>query len=212
MKHRKKRTIRLLALLLAAAITATALAMRQRIAPIAEGLAVTVVSDQASAIIVEAVGEELEQQQLDYDRLVTLEKDLNGTITALRTNMLEINRLKVRVLAAISDRVSRLSEDDLGIAVGSLIAPEFFSGRGPEIPIRILSVTSSEAKFSSCLTAAGINQTLHQIVMTVYITATVLLPTGTFPVNVESQVVIAETVLIGAVPDTYIGALNTKEE
>ncbi len=203
MKHRIRHRALLLLLLLSVLCLIMLLVMRSRIAPIAEDLAVAMLSDRASDIIVAAVGEQLEEAQIDYDRLVYLEKDTSGNITALRTNMLEINQLKVLVLEAIGERIVRLSEEDLSIALGSLLAPEFFSGRGPKLPVRVIAVSSSDAEFESQLTAAGINQTLHQIVLHVSLSMTVLLPTGTTTLDTTTQVIVAETVLVGMVPDTY---------
>lgn len=180
------------------------LVFRARISPIIEDFAITVVEDRASDVIVEAVDHELEGEQVDYSQLVFLEKDIQGNITALRTNTLEINKLKVAVLNELRDRITRLGKDDLSIALGNLILPELFSGRGPRIPVRILSVTASDAQFASQLLDAGINQTLHQIIMNVTVTVMVLLPTGTIPVNSATEVVISETVLIGTVPNSYV--------
>ena len=94
--------------------------------------------------------------------MVYFEKDINGRITALKTNMSEVNRLKTDVINLINDEILALDNTDLGIPFGSVFLPEFLSGRGPQIPVNILSIRNSEAAFSSSFTQAGINQTLHQ--------------------------------------------------
>lgn len=204
MKRKKSRRILSVILLLLLCSGAGYLFFRGRIMPIAETMAFTIVEDRASDVIVEAIDLELQNDEADYAHLVYLDKDTDGNITALRTNMMEMNRLKVAVLNDIRTRITRLDEDSLTIAMGSLIFPEIFAGKGPGIPIRILAVSSSDAEFASNLTEAGINQTLHQIVMNVFITVTVLLPTGTHSVPTQTSVVVAETVLIGTVPSSYV--------
>ncbi len=204
MKHRKRHPVLTILIILLCLVLILFFLIRARISPIIADLAMTVVEDRASDVIVEAVEHELESGQINCDQLVFLEKDASGNVTALRSNMLEINRLKVAVLNDLRERVLRLGQDDLSIAIGNLFVPELFSGRGPKIPVRILSVTASDAQFASRLSEAGINQTLHQIIMNVTVTVTVLLPTGTIPVNSATEVVISETVLIGTVPNSYV--------
>ena len=87
--------------------------------------------------------------------------------------------------------------------MGSLFLPEFFSGRGPAFPVHILSIRNSEATFSSNFSQAGINQTLHQIVMSVSVDVAVLTLGKTDQFTVISEVVIAETIIVGDVPDTF---------
>ena len=82
--------------------------------------------------------------------------------------------------------------------------PEFFSGKGPSIPVHILAIRNSEASFSSEFSQAGINQTLHQLVMHVEVDAAVLVLGETSTFSVSSQVVVAETVIVGDVPSTFI--------
>ena len=97
-----------------------------------------------------------------------------------------------------------LDINEIGLPLGSLILPELFSGTGPKLPIKVLSISSSDADFRNDFSAAGINQTSHRIMMDVTITMTVLTPVGTESVTVTSGVVVAETVIVGHVPDSYV--------
>ena len=76
------------------------------------------------------------------------------------------------------------------------------SGKGPAVPVSIISIRNSDASFSSNFTQAGINQTLHQIIMQVSIDVAVLILGQTNDFTVNSQVVIAETIIVGQVPET----------
>ena len=82
--------------------------------------------------------------------------------------------------------------------------PELFSGTGPSIPVRILSIRNSDASFSSDFTQAGINQTLHQLTMVVSIDVSVLILAEITSFSVTSEVVVAQTVIVGDVPGTYL--------
>jgi hypothetical protein len=90
------------------------------------------------------------------------------------------------------------------VPLGSLILPEFLSGKGPDIPVKILAIRNSEASFNSNFTQAGINQTLHQIIMELSVDVTVLVLGETNSFTVISHVVVAETIIVGQVPDTFL--------
>ena len=139
-----------------------------------------------------------------YDRIVFFEKDLDGRITALKTNMSEVNRLKTDILNIINDEILALDTSDIGIPLGSLILPELLSGRGPAIPVHILSIRNSDANFVSHFSQAGINQTLHRLNMEVSIDVAVLVLGETNSFTMSSEVVVAETVIVGEVPQTYL--------
>ena len=166
-------------------------------------LAETQVRNSTSDLINDAVDKQIELGNIQYDRMVYFEKDLDGKITALKTNMSEVNRLKTDILGIINDEILALDTSDLGIPIGSLIFPEVLSGRGFQIPVLIHSIRNSDASFSSNFTEAGINQTLQQLTMEVLVDVTVLVMGQTKSFTVSSHVVVAETVIVGQVPDTF---------
>lgn len=176
---------------------------QQRINPMLEDMAIAMVDNVASNTINEAIDAQIANGTIDYNRLVLFEKDLNGRITAIKTNMTEVNRLKTQVLDIINDTLLEISTDQLQIPLGNLIFPELFSGRGPGIPLMILSISTSDASFRNAFSSAGINQTCHQIILVVEVAITVLLPTDSMTIPIESEMVVAETVIVGDVPATY---------
>ena len=97
-----------------------------------------------------------------------------------------------------------MDTSDLGIPIGSLLLPEFFSGKGFCIPIHILSIRNSDASFTSYFSEAGINQTLQQLTMEVSVDVSVLVLGNTESFTVSSQVVVAETIIVGDVPQTFL--------
>lgn len=167
------------------------------------GLAETQVRNATSDLINDAIDKQIENENIQYDRIVYFEKDLNGRITALKTNMTEVNRLKTDILNLINDEILAMDTSDLGIPIGSLILPEFLSGRGPAIPVHILSIRNSDASFTSTFTEAGINQTLQQLNMHISVDVAVLALGSTSYFTVSSQVVVAETIIVGQVPNTF---------
>ena len=203
MRRRLLRLLRWLIVLLIAGI-ALLLYFRHQYHDEIRGLAETQVKNTTSDLINDAVDQQIENGNIQYDRIVYFEKDLNGRITALKTNMSEVNRLKTDILNLINDEILALDTSDLGVPIGSLLLPEFFAGRGPEIPVLILSIKNSDAAFSSAFTEAGINQTLHQLNMFVSVDVAVLILGQTNYFTISSQIVVAETVIVGDVPQTLL--------
>ena len=167
-------------------------------------LAETQVKNTTSDLTNDAIAKQIQDGVVQYDRIVYFEKDLDGRITALKTNIGEVNRLKTDILNIINDEILALDNSDIGIPLGSLFLPELFSGRGPAIPVHILSIRNSDANFVSFFSQAGINQTLHQVIMEVSIDVSVLVLGQTTSFTMESQVVVAETVIVGDVPNTFL--------
>ena len=191
-------------LLLAFIILVTLALLRSRVYPVLRSLAETQVKNTASDLINDAIAEQIAMGNIQYDRIVYFEKDLNGRITALKTNIGEINRLKTDVLNIINDEILSTDESSLGVALGSLFLPEFLAGKGPKLPVRILVIRNSEADFYSDFSEAGINQTLHKLNMEVFLDVTVLVLGTTTEFTISSHMVVAETVIVGDVPETYL--------
>lgn len=187
-------------LLLAAAL----FLLRGKYHPIIRDLAQTQVRNTASDLINDAIAKQIENGSIRYDRIVYFEKDVNGRITALKTNIGEINRLKTEALSLINEEVLSADESSLGVPLGSLILPEILAGKGPRLPVRILAIRNSDADFTSEFTEAGINQTMHRLNMNVILDITVLILGKTESMTVSSQVVAAETVIVGEVPQTFL--------
>ena len=180
------------------------LVFRIRYRDAVEELAKTQVQNVTSDLINDAIDQQIETGKIQYDRIVYFEKDLNGRITALKTNISEVNRLKTDILNLINDEILALDTSQLSIPIGSLMLPEFFSGKGPGIPVHILAIRNSDASFESQFTEAGINQTLQQLTMHVLVDVSVLALGQTESFTVSSQVVVAETIIVGDVPDTFL--------
>ena len=200
-------------LVLAVILLVAFLMLRSRYREIVTELAETQVKNATSDLTNDAIAKQIANGTIQYDRIVYFEKNLDGRITALKTNMSEINRLigerirlyrKKDILNIINDEILALDTADIGIPLGSLFLPEFFSGKGPAIPVHILSIRNSDATFESNFSQAGINQTLHQLNMIVSVDVSVLVIGETDSFTIHSEVVVAETVIIGDVPSTYL--------
>lgn len=202
--RKRLKTFGIILLLCMGVLIAGFFSLRSKYRLVIGDLAQTSVKNATSDLANDAVAQQIENGNIRYDRIVYFEKDINGRITALKTNIGEVNHLKTDILNIINGRILALDAADIGIPIGSLFLPEFFSGKGPAIPVHILAIRNSDATFSSNFIQAGINQTLHQLVMEVNVEAAVLVLGETSTFQVSSQIVVAETVIVGEVPNTFI--------
>lgn len=185
-------------------ITMLFLMLRSRYQDVIQELAEVQVKNATSDLTNDAIAKQIADGIIQYDRIVYFEKDLDGRITALKTNISEVNRLKTDILNIINDEILTMDTADIGVPLGSLFLPELLSGKGPAIPVHILSIRNSDATFLSNFTQAGINQTLHQLTMLVSVDVAILILGQTDTFTVTSEVVVAETVIVGDVPSTYL--------
>ena len=161
-------------------------------------------SNQISGQIHDVVNAELEAEGISYDEICTVRCDGNGKIVALQTDMARLSQLK----SIITTQVAKEFDDELiaetvEIPVGNLFSGLPFSGRGPCVSVVVLSVGDISAEFENEFYADGINQTLHRVVLTVTAELRLLLPGGVYTFTDETRMVLAETVLLGEVPDSY---------
>ena len=199
----RRALLRVLALLLAVSLLALTLTATARMRPLLESLATTRVSNTVNRIIFEAVNEAIQNGDISYERLISLEKDSEGKITAVHSNMAAFNRLQAQILDIILAKIDQVSARELSIPIGTLTGSALLAGRGPRIRVRMESVGSSTARFNNQFESAGINQTKHQIILEVEVSVAILLPGLTTVTKVSTAVTVAETVIVGAVPDTY---------
>ncbi len=199
----RREALKLLAFLMLALTLALLILAVSHLRPLLERLATTRVSNTVNRIIAEAVLEAIDSGEISYEKLVSFEKDNEGRVTALHSNMASFNRLRSAILDIILTRVDQVSARELSIPIGTLTGSALLAGRGPRISVRMESVGSSSAWFENRFSDAGINQTQHEIVLNVDVVVSILLPGIATSTKVSSAVTVAETVIVGAVPGTY---------
>lgn len=160
-------------------------------------------ADLITAAVNEIVLQTMSDPTLDYDYFVDFERDNDGRVAAIITNMARVNTLSARLLNAVVE-ASNMGELDLNIPLGNLLGSGMLLGRGPDVPVRVTMLTSSRAGFHNELVSAGINQTKHQVMLELFVDVDVLLPWEVCSTQVVVDVLVAETIIVGSVPNTYL--------
>lgn len=189
------------ALLVAGAIITL---LENKLRPVVAEIAAAQVRNTMTAVVETAVTAGLAARQVSYADFVTIQRDEGGAITALTTDMARMNLLRTELTAAILDALEEVDVSDVQVPLGSLFDLEPLWAKGPALKARAMTVGTVRAEFDSQLTSAGVNQTLHRIWMEVNAPMTLLLPGGEVEVALDTRLCVAETVIVGQVPDTYL--------
>lgn len=151
----------------------------------------------------EAVQEVLQQEEITYGSLVHLSRSADGGITAIETDIAAVDLLKADITSALLKKVQENTGEAMGIPLGTLLGSPYLSGRGPKVPFKVLPSRSVDLDIRGEFLSAGINQTLHQILLAVKIDADAIIPGLTTHTQVSTSFLLAETVIVGEVPDAY---------
>ena len=138
-----------------------------------------------------------------YDELFTIEKDNDGNITMIKSNVIPINEIISDVAVKIQNLINERGKENIKITIGSFTGSKLLSGRGPGIPIKISSIGNVETDLRSEFSAQGINQTLHRVYLQVDCEVSILTPYNTISEKVSNQVLLIENVIVGKIPNTY---------
>ena len=149
------------------------------------------------------VEEVLADSQSAYGDLVEVTRGEAGNVLSAEANVSAINLLKSQATDAVIEKLGDYERLTIRIPVGSLIGGSFFTGRGPFLSFSVHNSGSVITTLYSTFTDAGINQTCHRIYLKMTVMATALLPTERRSVQVETEFLVCETVLVGEVPETY---------
>lgn len=202
-RNRRKLKWQVRLLLCVFCITAGILAADWKMRPLIQTFAVHQAQVAATRAINDAVEEVLTQEEITYSDLVTLQENSQGEIRAIETKVIEFNLLRSRLTRAIDSRLQNRGEQIIHIPVGTLIGGSFLSGRGPRITFKVIPAGYVHTELENVFSSAGINQTLHQIVLHISAEVAAVIPGYTVSTTTKLDFCVAETVIVGAVPEMF---------
>lgn len=180
--------------------------LEAKLRPISTAAATAQVQNTVTAVLEEAMSNAADN--ISYQDLVTIQRDETGQITALLADIAAINQLRSSLLQTVLDHLDQLQISEIQIPAGSLFQFALLWGQGPEIRVRSMSVGTVTAQIESDFSSAGVNQTRHRLLLHISVPMTILLPDGPVEVPVEITHCLAETVIVGQVPNTYLNTFR----
>ncbi len=139
-----------------------------------------------------------------YEELIAVRTDAQGRVTMLQANTARMNELASSVAISAQEALAEDAAPRISVPLGAALRVPFLSALGPKIRVGLLPVGAVTAGFHTEFEAAGINQTRHKIYLQLHAAVQLVLPTGAQPVTVDTQMLIAESIIVGEVPGSYM--------
>ena len=171
--------------------------------PIITNITQNVAKQMSVNAVNSTVTAELTKTNIKYDDMVNIERDNNGKVLAITTNTVKMNELKSAILTAVQHKLSD-QHNEVGVPLGTLLGSDFLHGRGPNVPLQLTLSGNVNGDFQSKFESAGINQTRHQIYLQIHMSVYSFIPGYNTTTEVTAGVAIAETIIVGEVPQTFV--------
>lgn len=183
-----------------------------RLTPMVKPIAISKAKTIATRAINTAVETELNNTDISYEDLVSITYDSSNRVTSLKTDTISINKLKSSLSVAILNEIANIDNTTVTVYLGDIISSELFSQKGPKFNIVLAPVGSVETDIENTFLSAGINQTRHQLNITVTATVGIVMPTYTEYADVTTSINLGESVLLGDVPQNYTNVGTDPED
>lgn len=158
------------------------------------------------AITVQAINDAVREtvgSDVNYADLINIQKDSEGKIALISANAVKMNQLAASTAICAQDKILNLGEQGIGIPIGTILGGQLMTGRGPQIKVKFEPVGSVTTDFMTEFEDAGINQTRHKVYLIFNATVRILIGNAAQTVEISSQVLISDTIIIGEVPENY---------
>ena len=200
MKKRGKRAL-LLTLTVVLAAAGAFWYLNARLRPLLLGLAAARVEASSAQAMNEAILEVLCRPEAR--ELLSVRSSDQGHISLLSADAGRLNLLGADCAIAAQKRIQNLGEQGVTVALGTVSGVPAFTGLGPRLTFRFTPVGTVRSAFHSEFLSAGINQTMHRITLELNATVRVGLPGKASAVTITVQAPVAESVIVGDVPEAY---------
>lgn len=206
-RRRRLRRLLLAALLLLAGFLLADRNVKPLVFSLAEARSAAMASRVLSGAMAEALGD-----GVGYDELMNVRMDEKGQVALLSANTVRMNLLADRAGEAALRRLENMSSERVSVPLGAVLGLTLLAGSGPLIPVSIVPVGSIGTNFVTEFEACGINQTRHKVYLQLTASIRIVIPTGAKTTQVTANMLVAESIIVGAVPEGFVGYDLTEEE
>ena len=210
LRVKKRRFLRRL-LLLILVLLIIFLLIDRNFKPLVFSLAEARSAAMASQVLQGALAEAIEDG-VEYDDLMTVRMDERGQVALLMANTMRMNQLADRAGQAALRRLNNMSSERVTVPLGAALGMTLFAGTGPGVPVSIIPIGSIATDFATEFEACGINQTRHKVYLKVTASIRIVIPTGAKTTQVSANMLVAESIIVGSVPEGFVGYNIGEEE
>jgi sporulation protein YunB len=165
------------------------------------------------AIAVKAINDavlDIMDKELKYTDLINIIQDKDGGIAMVQANTIRMNELAAQTALMAQENIAQIEEQGIAIPIGSALGGQLLAGRGPRVHIKIIPVGSVITEFVTEFQKAGINQTRQKIYLKARTSIRIVIPTGSSKIEIESQIPISESIIVGSVPQSYVDVTDSE--
>ncbi len=155
-------------------------------------------------IINTAVYDCIDEQKFTFNELIIVDKDSYGNINSISIDPYHANLMKSRIGTEINERVNSITTDDLEITLGMLLGYCALGSWGPKLPLTVSPNGNVNIDFKNQFVSCGINQVQNNLLVDVNVDISALMPFYEVNTKMHSSVIVAQTVIVGRVPNTYL--------
>ena len=166
--------------------------------PLAKAKCTTELTDAVNRI----VRARMQSDSDGYADFVRLHFGEDGSVASVETNTPRLAKLSGVVVGDVTDALTH-ERMTVRIPLGSLSGSALLSGKGPDVRVKLAVSQKITCAVRGDFTESGINQTLHRVFLRVTVEVCALLPGAVQTFSVPTDVCVAETVIIGKVPEAY---------
>lgn len=171
--------------------------------PAVNGIAEIKAKAIISQIVNESINEEF-QSEIDIDKLLLFQSDKEGKIELVQSNTNAMNLLVSELSKEIQDRYREMEPAEIEVPLGAILGSQLLSETGPFVSLRVLPISVSKGDFITEFETQGINQTKYKVYVTFVSQARILAPFSSNTIVVENTILIAEAIILGKVPQSYV--------
>ncbi len=202
-KRRRMPLIVLVSILLCVIIIGTFWLMETHLRPTLLAIAETKATFIATQSINQVISDRV-NLNVDPQTLMNVTLDSRGRVVLIQPNTMEFNKIAADTTIKVQDKLKEISEEKINIPMGQIFGSQLLASMGPNITVTVIPVGTVQIKVIDKFEQAGINQTRHMIYLIATTQIKIVVPLVSKSISVDTQMPIAEYVVVGDVPNTYV--------
>ena len=155
----------------------------------------------ATKIANQTVAAVLQEQAEWCKEAIVVTYDNAQKIASVRTDTAVVNAVRTAITDRAMTAMEQYASLSVSLPMGTLMGWDWLSGFGPMITFPVGFTATVVSDVSSALVAEGINQSMYRVLVHLEISLYVVSPGGRTTVGTKVSYPMAETVLLGEVPD-----------
>ena len=170
------------------------------------------ITAQIKAISYNAVDEVVNKYITDKsyvcDNMVNINYDDGNNVKSITENSKYVNEFKTDISTLSKKSIDDImNEYGINVKLGNFTGINIISDLGPVIPIDVDATTTIKCEIKSKFETAGVNQTLHKTLLTVYGDIYVGNPIRIESIKLKTSFQISQTIIVGTIP-SYYGSIS----